>query len=253
MALVDFHCHLDLYPDHAAAVAQCERDRVYTLAVTTTPRAWPRNRDLAAGTRYVRAALGLHPQLVGERHEEITLFEQYIAEARYVGEVGLDSGPQHHRTLDLQKRVFERVLSACAKHGGKILSVHSVRSAALVLDMIESHLPRSRAIVVLHWFSGSKREAQRAVDLGCYFSVNAEMLRNERHHAIVATLPEDRLLTETDGPFTRTASRPTTPSDVHDAADALGRIRGWAADQTAALIQRNLRNLLSFDPGRSET
>jgi TatD DNase family protein len=119
--------------------------------------------------------------------------------------------------------------------------------------MIESHLPRSRAIVVLHWFSGSKREAQRAVDLGCYFSVNAEMLRNERHHATVAMLPDDRLLTETDGPFTRTAGRPSTPSDVQGATDALGRIRGWAADQTAALIQRNLRNLLSFDPGASGT
>ena len=58
-SLVDFHCHLDLYRDHAAAVAECDRLKVFTLAVTTTPRAWPRNHELAAATKYVRAALGL--------------------------------------------------------------------------------------------------------------------------------------------------------------------------------------------------
>jgi TatD DNase family protein len=36
--LVDFHCHLDLYPDHATAVAECDWIGVHTLAVTTTPK-----------------------------------------------------------------------------------------------------------------------------------------------------------------------------------------------------------------------
>lgn len=45
--LVDFHCHLDLYPDHQAAVQASEDAGVFTLAVTTTPRAWPRNHELA--------------------------------------------------------------------------------------------------------------------------------------------------------------------------------------------------------------
>ncbi|MGD9914159.1 MAG: TatD family deoxyribonuclease, partial [Rhizobiaceae bacterium] len=44
--LVDFHCHQDLYPDHAAAVDRCERDGVFTLTMTTTPKAWPRNHEL---------------------------------------------------------------------------------------------------------------------------------------------------------------------------------------------------------------
>ena len=73
--LVDFHCHLDLYPDFEALVADCDERRIHTLAVTTTPRAWVRNRDLAARTRHVRAALGLHPQLVGERWREVDLWE----------------------------------------------------------------------------------------------------------------------------------------------------------------------------------
>lgn len=59
--LVDFHCHLDLYPDHYSAVRDAEKAGIFTLAVTTTPRAWPRNHEIAKRTKYVRAALGLHP------------------------------------------------------------------------------------------------------------------------------------------------------------------------------------------------
>src|SRR6266498_4402039 len=132
--LVDFHCHLDLYPDHTAAFAECERQGVHTLTVTTTPRAWPHNRALASKTRYVRAALGLHPQLVAERANELSLFEEYLVQTRFVGEVGLDAGPRFYRSIEIQKQVFERVLTLCANAGSKILSVHSVRSATTVLD-----------------------------------------------------------------------------------------------------------------------
>jgi len=37
---VDFHCHLDLYPDLAQAIAQCDNRKSATLAVTTTPKAF---------------------------------------------------------------------------------------------------------------------------------------------------------------------------------------------------------------------
>ena len=74
---VDFHCHLDLYPDHEAAIARAEAAGVYTLTVTTTPKAWPRNFQLTRDTRFVRAALGLHPQLAAERAAELPLWEHY--------------------------------------------------------------------------------------------------------------------------------------------------------------------------------
>src|SRR3954465_7939031 len=101
---VDFHCHLDLYPDHEAAIARAEAARIYTLTVTTTPRAWTRNYELTRGTRYVRAALGLHPQLVAERAGELPLWEQHLPETRYVGEVGLDAGPRFYKSLETQKQ-----------------------------------------------------------------------------------------------------------------------------------------------------
>ena len=227
-ALVDFHCHLDLFPDPVSAVRDAEEAGVYTLTVTTTPKAWPRNHELTQGTRHVRAALGLHPQLVAERSAEIALWEEYLPQARYVGEVGLDAGPRYFRSLDLQKQVFTRVLQKCAEAGGKILTVHSVRTATMVLDLIESHLTRQQGQIVLHWFTGSKSEARRAVDLGCYFSINGAMLRNDRSRDLVAALPSDRLLTETDAPFTQVGNRPTAPTRREgDSRSALDACETW--------------------------
>ena len=242
--LVDFHCHLDLYPDHQVAVQESENAGVFTLAVTTTPRAWSRNHELTQSTRYVRAALGLHPQLVAERAGELDLWDRHLPETRYVGEVGLDAGPRFYKSIDLQKQVFQHVLQRCAEAGDKIITVHSIRAAKIVLDHIESHLPPTRGKVVLHWFTGTKAEAKRALELGCYFSINAAMLDNQRHSAMVAAIPIDRLLTETDGPFTKTGSRPSKPADVGVVVEALGRLHNVPSDTLAATVRSNLRSLL---------
>lgn len=243
--LVDFHCHLDLYPDHSAAVERCEREGVFTLAVTTTPRAWPRNHELASSTRHVRAALGLHPQLVADRAHEIGLWEELLPRTRYVGEVGLDAGPRFYKSFEKQKEIFARVLSRCAAAGNKIVTTHSVRATKAVLDMIEQYMPPARGRTVLHWFTGTAAEARRAVDLGCYFSVNAEMLANEKRTMLTRSLPLDRVLTETDGPFTLTDARPSVPSDVRIAVEGLARLHGMPAAEMAATIMQNLKSLLA--------
>lgn len=242
--LVDFHCHLDLYPDFPATLAAAEKAGVYTLAVTTTPKAWPRNRELAKGTRHIRAALGFHPQLAAERINELPLWEKFLPEARYVGEVGLDAGPRFYRSLDVQRRAFEHILSACAEAGGKILTVHSVRAIAKVLDMIEARLPADRGRVVLHWFTGTVSEARRAASMGCYFSVNADMLRNDRGRKLVSSLPIDRILTETDGPFTSIDGRPCIPQDVVSALQVMAASRSEPVKETAAKVRQNLKRLL---------
>lgn len=242
---VDFHCHLDLFKDHEALIGECDRERVATLAVTTTPRAWPRNRELAAAAQHVRVALGLHPQLVAEHEAELAIFERHLADARYVGEVGLDAGPRFYASFPAQERVFERILRACAEHGRKILTVHSVRATAKVLGHIERALPADRGRVVLHWFTGTAAEARRAAALGCYFSVNAEMFRSPTHRKLVGELPVDRLLTETDGPFVARHDRPVRPRDVADTVSELATVRGEPADQMAQRVMTNLRSLLS--------
>lgn len=241
--LVDFHCHLDLYADYPAILDECEEMRIHTLAVTTTPEAWSRNRDMASRIKYVRAALGLHPQLVEERFKEIDLLESYINETNYIGEVGLDAGPRFFKSINLQKSIFERVLRVCANAGGKIISVHSVRSVRMILDMIEAILPSSKGQVVLHWFTGSDSEARRALDLGCYFSINAEMLKNPRRQEMIKAFPVNRLLTETDGPFCMREGVPIRPTDVLATTESLAKTKGLSTQDMADHIFSNLLSL----------
>jgi TatD DNase family protein len=242
---VDFHCHLDLYPDHAQLITECNRERIATLAVTTTPKAWKRNREMATGADHVQVALGLHPQLVAEREAEIGLFESLLPEARYVGEVGLDASPRFYRSFDAQERVFERILRMCAEQGGKILTVHSVRAVSKVLQHLERGLPADRGHVVLHWFTGSAAEARRAVDRGCYFSINSEMLSSPKHRTLVEQLPVNRLLTETDGPFVLAEGVPVRPLAVADTVVQLASVRGLSSSDMQAQILVNLSTLVS--------
>jgi len=242
---VDFHCHLDLYPNHEELIAQCDKEEVATLTVTTTPKAWIRNAELASRSRYVRVALGLHPQLVSTRSAELLLWKELLPLVRYVGEVGLDAGPLYYRSFELQKVVFAEQLRACADAGDKVLTIHSVRAAGTVLEMLEEYLLPSRGRVVLHWFTGSYSDARLAVDLGCYFSINADMLRNERHRVTISKLPLSRLLTETDGPFTSLGGRTAVPRDVATTVQSLAEVFKMGADELAEAIRANLARLLA--------
>jgi len=171
------------------------------------------------------------PQIVPAESRMIILGDRYAS-------------PQYYRSFDLQREVFTRILQKCAAAGGKILTVHSLRSAKAVLDLVETHLPPATGKVVLHWFTGTKSEARRALDLGCYFSINAAMLRNEKGRDLVAALPADRLLTETDAPFTKINNRPTSPIDVKDTVQILAGLRGVTEELQTAAINSNLRDLL---------
>ena len=66
---------------------------------------------------------------------------------------------------------------------------------------------------------------------------------------MTAVIPLDRLLTETDGPFTKTDERPSIPADVGVVVEALGRLHGMAASAVAATIRVNLRALLEPNGG----
>ena len=240
---VDFHTHLDLYPDLPEAIVACERRRTATLTVTTTPRAYARNRELADVSKFVRVGLGLHPQLVSERSGEIALFEKLLPRARYVGEVGLDAGPHHYRSLELQKSIFERILRLCADDGGKVLSIHSVRATGLALDLLEEHFPSHRGTAVLHWFSGSVGEARRGVALGCYFSVNERMLISSNGRRILREIPDQRLLTETDGPFVERNGKPILAGDVSRAVEEIAISKGKNVSHVQERIVNNLRDV----------
>lgn len=239
--MIDFHCHLDLYPDPASVVAGCERRGTYVLAVTTTPLAWAGNQTLVQGASRIRVAPGLHPELVPERHAELPLLLDLVKHSRYVGEVGIDGGPNFRHHMKLQTTVLQSVLRECASHGGRVLSIHSRGAATEVLDVIEAE--RSLGVPVLHWFSGSQAELARAVGLGCWFSVGPAMVKSKKGLQLLSKMPRDRVLTETDAPFVQERGRPLMPWDADNAIHAIAA--GWNldADQSRAQIRSNLRSL----------
>lgn len=242
----DFHCHLDLYPDPVAMIASCEKNRIVTLAVTTTPKAWRQNRKWTARSVYAHAAVGLHPEVVGGRYGELSLLEEYMQESRLIGEIGLDGSPQHRKSWDNQMTVFVRALTTAQRLGGRVVSIHSRRAANEVVKCLEEHVTRDRVLPILHWFSGSMSAARKALELGCYFSVNHRMLEQDAGVALARALPEERLLTETDGPFTSSGDRRSEPLDVVATAGRLGMIRRVPTEQMTKTIENTARRVFTF-------
>lgn len=242
----DFHCHIDLFPNPQEIVRSCEAEQILTFTMTTTPKAWPQNRKWTADSRYVHCALGLHPELVSERASEITLLEEYMEHAPLVGEIGLDASPKHKKSWESQVEIFTRVLRRADDLGGRVLSIHSRRAAKQVVDAIHDSSSRNRIIPILHWYSGSHSVARKAVELGCYFSVNAQMLSRESGRQLVDAIPNDRLLIETDSPFTSANGRPCRPGDAIVTAQELARLKGMPSDELHEIIRTNSSRVLSF-------
>jgi len=70
------------------------------------------------------------------------------------------------------------------------------------------------------------------------------MLSNDRHVPMVREIPLDRLLTETDGPFTRIDGRPSEPLDVALTIEGLASLHQMSANEIAATVRDNLRILV---------
>jgi len=241
---VDFHCHLDLYPDMRQAYDRCVRSGCLTLAVTTTPKAFVRNRAMADEAGFVHAALGLHPQLVHERASEIALFEELVGSTRFVGEIGLDAGRRFYPSFDRQREVFERIMTICGRLGEKVISLHSVRTAIHVLDVIERTDVHHTCCPVLHWFNASRAEIRRAVELGCFFSVNEQMLSTPRGRDLLAIVPMSRLLTETDAPFQIIDDVAKRPGDVEGTIALIAAAHRTDERAVRARIRKTARALV---------
>lgn len=241
--MIDFHCHLDLYPDPQGVTHTCVARNIYILSVTTTPSAWAGTAALAGKAPRIRTALGLHPQIAHQRKGELPLFEQLLPEVRYVGEIGLDGSPEYRQHWPDQQMVFTHILRLCELAGGKIITLHSRHSATPVLDALEAH--PGAGTPILHWFSGTQRELKRAIDLGCWFSVGPAMLVGKKGQTLVAKMPRDRVLTESDGPFTQVDGQVLFPWNVDQAIKILASLWATPEPEVEEQLICNLRRLVS--------
>jgi TatD DNase family protein len=241
--MLDAHCHIDLYPDPHQTALDAERQRIYTLAVTRLPSHFTEAQRHLSGFRYVRPALGFHPMLVCDNLNEVSRFETLAHSARYIGEVGLDFSVQDEGERRQQAEVFEYILSL-TRGQDKLFSIHSRRADAQTLDLLIQYDCHK---AIFHWYSGPLHTLHRIIEQGFHLSVNHKMLNTNTGRRIIQSVPPERILTETDGPFIRIDGRAIQPTDIKQTEQALAEIWNMNHQQVTQIISDNFRRLLTLN------
>ena len=198
MRFMDTHCHVDLSKNRNSFSKKINNNEIYTIAVTNLPKLFQKNKVILPETQYIKHALGYHPELVSQFPDQIGKFKQLIGKTRYIGEVGIDGSLKYKQSFIKQTEIFEEILYLCNKHREKILTIHSRKAEEEVISLISKY-PYCQKI--LHWYSGKIDEAEKAVELNCYFSFNHKMLSSKNGKNLLAVIPKERILLETDFPF----------------------------------------------------
>ena len=171
--LYDTHFHLDLQKDRIGAIYEIEEHQIYTIAVTNLPDLY-RKESGEIASKYIRFALGFHPELIHHYKSQIPLMWELLPVARYIGEVGLDFVDRTYKNEQLA--FFSELIERCRYDKDKIITIHSRRAVRQVLNIIGD---RFRFKPILHWFTGNTKKFQSMFSL----------------------IPKERLLFETDSPF----------------------------------------------------
>ena len=195
--LYDTHFHLDLQKDRFAAIREIEQQQIYTIAVTNLPDLY-RKESVELRSKYIRFALGFHPELIHLYKKQIPMMWNLLPYARYIGEIGLDFVDTTYK--EDQIAFFSELIEICRYDEDKILTIHSRRAVRQVLQIIGKDF---RFKPILHWFTGSKGELFDAIEAGFYISVNLSMMESRKFLTLLPLIPKHRLLLETDSPFTR--------------------------------------------------
>jgi TatD DNase family protein len=253
MECFDSHCHLDPMRYHGelpAVLARARAAGVTGMAVIGT-RAIDSEAaaDLASREPGVVAAAGIHPNDVaevqaGEWDRIVALVESGRVAA--VGETGLD-WYRDHSPRDLQREWFERHVDLARRHALPLV-VHTRESIGDVLGVIRAALRGGPLDVILHSFTGTVDEAAEAVDLGCHlgFAGMVTFRSSAPLREVARTVPEDRILVETDSPFLSPEplrGRRNEPANVIHTARCVALARGEPLERLAAASTRNARRL----------
>ena len=197
--LHDMHCHLDFMANGEDVAREAAGAGSLLFATTVTPGGYIAAHERFSGFGNVSVGLGLHPWWVREGGDADRVVELLEGE-RFVGEIGLDIGKRYEPTRLAQTEAFTAIAEACGALGGKVLSIHSVRAAREVLDVLDGSGTLATCTCIFHWYSGPSDQLKRAINAGCYFSANVRMLATGKGREYVKAIPARQLLLETDAP-----------------------------------------------------
>ncbi|MDD7196907.1 MAG: TatD family hydrolase [Dialister sp.] len=241
--LIDMHCHLDLMSDMRKIICEIEKQEIGVFAVGTTPLAYQTDKDFCRNAMNAYVALGLHPQLAGQKWGNLQLFLKFLQQSRYVGEIGLDFNKKFIATKDTQLWNLDAIFRECKRIGGKVISIHAVKAVSDVNSLIEQYDLCCNNICIYHWYTGTLPQLSRAVKMGCYFSVNPKMMNTKSGTVAIRNIPNDRLLVESDAPYAyKVHSAYDLNKLINKCIYGISTIKGYDMRQN---IERNSCRILS--------
>jgi TatD DNase family protein len=256
--VVDTHAHLGLCEPPETELVRSARDagvnRILTVGLGEDSN--PGAADSAEASEGVFASVGRHPnsadgfdQGAAEAIEELCARPGVVA----VGETGLDFY-RDSSDPDDQRRAFSAQI-AIARRAGKALVVHlrdpegSEDAVSEAFDTLERE--GEGVSVILHCFSAGPRWAERAAERGwyCSFAGNLTYPKSELIREAATSVPEDRLLVETDSPFLApqpVRGKPNQPANVVATAERLAEVRGVPYGELEGTVEENAARVFGW-------
>ena len=111
MNLIDTHFHLDHYKNYLEMARNITELKQYTICVTNSPGVFWTCKNQITETKYLKFAIGFHPQESTLDENDIKDFMRLIMLTNYIGEVGLDYSAKSYMDKQLQLRFFEQIVS----------------------------------------------------------------------------------------------------------------------------------------------
>ena len=154
-----------------------------------------------------------------------------------IGECGLD----FHYDLsprDVQAAVFRQHIEA-SRLTGLPLVVHTREADDVMAAILEEEQARAPFKFLMHCYTSGPELAEKAAKLGAWFSVSgiATFRAAQDVRDIIAVMPADRIIVETDCPYLAPIphrGRRNEPAYVGHVLDKLAEIRGWSRDEAEA-------------------
>lgn len=258
--LVDTHLHLDFhqFDDDRDAVVERAAEAGVTQMITIGTDLATSRAALALAERYpgVFAAVGVHPNDSADwsRRQARSTLRTMATSPKVVaiGEIGLDYYWEKVPP-DYQARVFRDQLDLAAELGLPVV-IHDREAHADLMTILRqwvSDVTPQRAAGVLHCFSGDRAMAKEALELGFFLGIDGPITyKNARElQALVATLPLDRLLIETDAPFLTPQpyrGKRNEPAYIVEVARKVADLQGCPFDAVATQTTANARALFGL-------
>lgn len=258
MRIIDSHCHLDdksYKNDLDEVVARAEAaDVLRAMVVGVSLASSEKTVALAEGRDFFYASVGIHPHDAAEADEATLARLAELAKSDKVkawGECGLDFN-RMYSPQDVQETWFVRQLEM-AESLNLPLIFHERDTDGRFLEMLVAHrFDGLRGVV--HCFSGSSREMEAYLDMGLHIGVTGIVTIQKRGEVLreqVLSIPQDRILVETDAPYLTPAPhknkvRRNEPAFVREVLLKVADVRGDDPEALAETIWNNTTDLFGI-------